>query len=206
MRLRHLIEIHKMSTLFVVLLMMAIYDQWDNPTAWVYLALHGSYGLLWGLKGKYFPDRQWDRPASISFMVISAISLCLYWVAPFLLTSRNVHAPLWFIAVCIVVFQMGIFLHFTADMQKFTALRLNPEQLITEGLWSKTRNPNYFGELLIYLSLAMLSMHWISYLIVSIWVLFFWVPNMRKKDRSLSRYPEFNQYKKRSRIFIPFIF
>ena len=29
-------------TFLVVLVMMAIYDQWQNTTAWTYLALHGT--------------------------------------------------------------------------------------------------------------------------------------------------------------------
>jgi steroid 5-alpha reductase family enzyme len=37
----------------------------------------------------------------------------------------------------------GIFLHFAADMQKHISLALRPGQLVTEGLWSRTRNPNY---------------------------------------------------------------
>jgi protein-S-isoprenylcysteine O-methyltransferase Ste14 len=206
MKLRHLIEIQKMSTLFVVLLMISIFDQWENPTAWVYLAIHGGYGFLWGLKGKFFPDRRWDIPASVTFMVIAVAALCLYWIAPFLLISRKVQAPHWLMAVCIIAFIFGLFLHFTADMQKFTLLRERGSHLIMDGLWSRTRNPNYLGELLIYLSFATLSMHWISYIVVLTWVIFYWLPKMREKDRSLSRYPEFYQYKKQSRLFIPFIF
>jgi len=32
-----------------------------------------------------------------------------------------------------------------------------------------------------------------------------WVPNMRRKERSLSRYPEFAEYKKRSAWMVPFV-
>jgi protein-S-isoprenylcysteine O-methyltransferase Ste14 len=206
MNIGHVIEFQKGSTFFIVLIMMGIYAQWENPTAWVYLALHGSYGFLWVLKGQLFPDRQWNRNVSLPFAMIGFVALCLYWIAPFLLTSRNTQAPYWLITASIILFVFGVFLNFTADMQKFTSLKLRPDHLITEGIWSITRNPNYLGELLIYLSFAMLSMHWLSFVILLLWVLLYWLPNMHKKDRSLSRYPGFTQYKKSSRLFIPFIF
>jgi hypothetical protein len=63
MKIKYFINVQKGSTLFIVLLMMAVYDQWQNPTAWVYLALHGSYGFLWVIKGMLFPDRQWEKSA-----------------------------------------------------------------------------------------------------------------------------------------------
>jgi steroid 5-alpha reductase family enzyme len=206
MKMSYFIEIQKGSTLLAVLLMMSIYKQWENPTAWVYLALHGSYGFLWILKGKHFPDRQWEKPAGVFFTLIGIAALCLYWIAPLLLTSHNVHIPYWLIAICIIVYIFGIFLHFSADMQKYISLKLEPEHLITTGLWSKTRNPNYLGELLIYLSFATLSMHWFSYVILFIWIFFYWLPNMRRKDKSLSRYPEFQRYKHHTRLFVPFIY
>jgi hypothetical protein len=35
--------------------------------------------------------------------------------------------------------------------------------------------------------------------------MFYWPPNMRRKDRSLSRYPEFEAYRQRTKLFIPFV-
>ena len=37
-------------------------------------------------------------------------------------------------------------------------------------------------------------------------IIFIWIPNMIKKDKSLSRYPEFSSYKKKSKTFFPFLF
>ncbi len=48
-------------------------------------------------------------------------------------------------------------------------------------------------------------MHWIPFVVLTLFVLAVWVPNMRRKERSLSRYPEFAEYKSRSALFIPFI-
>ena len=89
-------------------------------------------------------------------------------------------------------------------MQKHTALKLHPG-LITNGLFALSRNPNYFGELLIYLGMALLALHWLPLVMLGLFVTVYWYPSMRKKDRSLSRYPEFAEWKKQSRLFIPFL-
>ncbi|RMG87786.1 MAG: steroid 5-alpha reductase, partial [Chloroflexi bacterium] len=50
MKQKHFIDSHKGVTPIVILLLIAIFNQWENPTAWVYWGLHGSYGVLWVLK------------------------------------------------------------------------------------------------------------------------------------------------------------
>jgi hypothetical protein len=49
-------------------------------------------------------------------------------------------------------------------------------------------------------------MHPLPLLILLVWVLAIWLPNMRRKDRSLARYSEFEAYKRQARFFIPFLF
>jgi steroid 5-alpha reductase family enzyme len=201
---KHFIDAHKGVTFLAVLLLMAIYDQWRNPTAWVYLALHGSYGLLWVLKSRFFPDRQWEQRTGVGYALIILGGLTLYWIAPWLLTWRGVQAPGWYLGLCTSLYAFGLFFHFAADMQKHTALKFRPG-LITDGLFSLSRNPNYFGELLIYLGFGLLAMHWAPILVIALFLAVIWIPNMRKKDRSLSRYPEFQAYKERTKLFIPFL-
>ena len=108
------------------------------------------------------------------------------------------HAPPWLLGLSVFVYGVGVFLHFAADMQKHTSLALRPGQLITTGLFARTRNPNYLGELLIYLSLAVLALHWAPLAVVALFLVVVWIPNMRRKDRSLARYPAFAAYKNRS--------
>jgi protein-S-isoprenylcysteine O-methyltransferase Ste14 len=88
-------------------------------------------------------------------------------------------------------------------MQKHVSLRLRPGVLITEGLWGISRNPNYLGELCIYLSFALLALHWAPVLFLGLVIAGVWIPNMRRKDASLSRYPEFTEYKRRTKLLIP---
>lgn len=204
MKQKHFIDSHKGITALAILTLMALYDQWHNPTAWVYLALHGTYGILWVLKSRLFPDRQWEQPTGIAYALVIWGGLSLYWIAPWLLMSRAVHAPPWYLGLCISLYTVGVFFHFASDMQKHTALKLK-SGLIRDGFFRLSRNPNYFGELLIYLGFGLLAMHWLPLLVIALFLAVIWVPNMLRKDRSLSRYPEFDAYRRRTKMFIPFL-
>ena len=204
LRQRHFIDSHKCSTAFVVFLLMWRYDAFADVTAWVYLALHGTYGLLWTLKSRIFGDKQWDQPASIPYGLLIWATLTCYWVAPFLITSRHTTAPGWYLALAISLYAFGVFFHFAADMQKHVSLALSPGRLFQGGLWARCRNPNYFGELLIYVGFGMLAMHFAPFVVLGLVVLGVWVPNMVRKDRSLSRYPGFAEWKASSALFIPY--
>lgn len=207
MKLKDFIDTHKGVTLLVMLALLAFYGRWQNETAWVYVALHGTYGLLWVLKSRIFPDRQWDQQASLWYGVLGVWGgLTLYWVGGWLVMTQDVEAPGWWLALCISLYALGVFFHFASDMQKHIALQLRPGELITNGLWQWSRNPNYFGELLIYLGFGLLAMHWLPVAILLFWVVVYWLPNMRKKDRSLARYPTFAAYRQRTKLFIPFLF
>jgi len=204
MKMKFFVDSHKGATAFFVLGVMALFDQWDNPTAWIYLALHGTYGFLWVWKSRVFPDKRWEARTSWAFGIFGAWGgLTLYWIAPVLLAWRDVQAPGWYLGLCVALYTVGTFLHYGADMQKHMWMQLRPGQLLTEGLWAKNRNPNYFGELLIYAGFGLLAMHWLPIAILATWVIFYWWPGMRRKDRSLARYPDFEAYRKRSALFIP---
>jgi len=206
MKQKYFIDSNKGATLIVVLVLMAIYNQWQNPTAWVYLALHGTYGYLWILKNRIFPDAAWEEKTGITYGIAIWAGLSLYWVAPLLLMANGVQAPGWYLAFCVSIYAFGIFTHYVSDMQKFVFLELQPGQLITGGMFSRVRNINYFGELLIYLGFGLLAMHWLPLVILLIWIGFVWLPRMHKKDEILSTYDGFKDYKARSKLFIPFLF
>jgi len=52
----------------------------------------------------------------------------------------------------------------------------------------------------------MLAQHWLPLLILGLFTALVFVPNMRKKDQSLTRYPEFAAYKERSGLLFPKLF
>ena len=206
MKQKFFIDSHKGLTSLVILVMIAYFHQWQNTTAWIYLALHGTYGFLWVLKSRIFPDKQWEETRGLGYGLYIWAGLSLYWISAYLITSRSTSAPAWLLAVCISLYTFGIFLHFSADMQKYIELKYNPDHLITDGMFSKVRNINYFGEFLIYLGFGLLAMHWLPILVIFLFLVIIWIPNMLKKEKSLSRYSGFMQYKRHSKLFIPFLY
>ena len=129
----------------------------------------------------------------------------MYWISTWIIMSTPVENSPMFLGIIVTIFAMGVFFHYAADMQKHAYLKLSPGNLITDGLMAKCRNTNYFGELLIYLSFAFISQHWLPLAVLASFMAIIWFPNMRQKDKSLSRYPEYAEYKKRSSLLIPFI-
>jgi len=202
---KHFIDIHKGATAPAVLLLIWYFGQWENTTAWIYLAIHGSYGIMWVLKSAIFPDKTWEAKCSIWYGLYIWGGLSMYWISPWIIMSIPVENSPMYLGIVVAMFAMGVFFHYAADMQKHASLKLNPGNLITDGLMAKCRNTNYFGELLIYLSFALMSRHWIPLAVLAIFMVIIWLPNMRRKDKSLSRYPDYEEYKKRSSLLIPFI-
>ena len=205
MKQKHFIDSHKGATAPAVFFLIWHFGQWDNATAWIYLAIHGAYGIMWVLKSAIFPDKTWEAKCSIWYGLYIWGGLSMYWISPWIIMSTPIENSPMYLGIIVSMFALGVFFHYAADMQKHAYLTLNPGNLITDGLMARCRNTNYFGELLIYLSFALMSHHWLPVAVLIAFMAIIWLPNMRRKDKSLSRYPEYAEYKKRSSLLIPFI-
>ena len=209
---KYFIDIHKGVTGIFILLLMQTYGTWENATSWVYLALHGSYGILWVMKSAIFPDKTWERETNGGYGLYMWFGLTLYWASAWIINSgffngnMPVAAPSWLMGLCTSMFSFGGFFHFSADMYKHTLLEIKPGELISGGIMSRCRNINYFGELLIYLSFALLTLHWLPLVFLAMMMIIVWFPNMFRKDKSLARYPGFSEYQRNSSLFIPYLY
>ncbi len=84
----------------------------------------------------------------------------------------------------------------------------NRGQLMTGGLWSYTRHPNYFGEAAMWWGMAMLALSapngWLGLvgpLVITILLLF--VSGVPLLEKKYAGRPDWEEYKKRTSIFIP---
>jgi len=61
--------------------------------------------------------------------------------------------------VGIILFIIGFGIEIIADNQKtaFRSIEANKDKFITSGLWAKSRHPNYFGEVLLWFAVAVIS-------------------------------------------------
>jgi protein-S-isoprenylcysteine O-methyltransferase Ste14 len=215
MRPRQAINLHKLSVGPVVLVLMLATGNF-TLAAWLYLALHGIYGVLWVAKDVTYGDPNWRHPCSVgSFFGVLVFPLGLYYLAPLLIltplgravpggwgTAATLPLPVAFAAV--VCFLLGAFFHFVSDAQKYYVLaHQRPRRLITDGLFALSRNPNYFGEMLIYVSFNLLAQHWLPWAVCAlVWCQVFLV-NMLRKERSMSRYPEHAAWRATTGFLVP---
>ncbi len=206
----HVINFQKAGTPLFLLLLMAAFGAWSTRE-WIYLALHGGYGLVWLIKDLAFPDPAWQRRITIGggLMAFAGV-LGWYWAFGWLLISGRAEAvyplpdPAWY-ALCIFLCLLGCVIMVAADAQKYFTLRARPG-LIDDGMFRYIRHPNYLGEIMIYASFALMVWHWLPWLVLGwVWLGVFAV-NMMVKEQRMARHPGWAEYRSRSWWLVPGLF
>ena len=77
-----IINAQKTGTIFIMFLLMIYYNNFSNG-AWLYLSLHGTYGLLWFLKDMVFPDKNFQNYLSLFPSILVSLFLLSYWLIGF---------------------------------------------------------------------------------------------------------------------------
>ena len=75
-----------------------------------------------------------------------------------LTSARHAPANIW-LYLGVAIWICGFVLEVAADRQK-TAFRMKPEnadRFITHGLWAWSRHPNYFGEIVLWIGIALIA-------------------------------------------------
>lgn len=184
-KLKYPINAQKGGSVIFILALMSYYNNYSLGS-YVYLALHGTYGLIWLIKASAFPDASFEAKAGLfTWMTISAI-LVLYWsIAWIQISGLGINYPsaeriMW----CVMLMALGSVLLLVADAQKTFTLKYR-KGLINDGLFKYTRNPNYLGEIMIYSSFAFMTGSIYSWMVLGLaWSTIF-VLRMITKDVSL---------------------
>ena len=197
-----IINAQKTGTIFVMLLLMKYYNNYSTG-AWLYLSLHGTYGLLWFLKDMVFPDKSFQNYLTIVPTILVSLFLLSYWLMGFEimcgLGDQNPSGKKIFI--CFFLFSFGNILMMCSDLQKFIVLKYK-KGLIDDCFLKNNRNTNYFGEILVYLTFAIACGRKEGYIMLIIeWILFFG-SRIYMKDLRLARKHGFEKYKKNSYIIL----
>ncbi|MEC5191787.1 MULTISPECIES: DUF1295 domain-containing protein [unclassified Arthrobacter] len=135
------------------------------------------------------------------------------WVA---ITSATRVGLDWFALVGFLVWALGFAIEAMADLQKsrFNAESANRGKFISTGLWSKSRHPNYFGEILLWIGVAIIAApalegwQWVA-LISPVFVILLLtkvsgVPLLEKKsDKKWGGQADYEAYKKNTPVLIP---
>ena len=121
-----------------------------------------------------------------------------------------------FAVVGILVWVAGFALEVVADLQKsrFRADPANKGRFISTGLWSRSRHPNYFGEILLWLGVAIVAVpvltgwQWVV-LASPVFVAFLLtkvsgVPLLEQKaDARWGGQPDYEEYKRTTPVLVP---
>ncbi|MBA8815272.1 steroid 5-alpha reductase family enzyme [Microbacterium halimionae] len=136
------------------------------------------------------------------------------WIA---MSNGSSGAPIgWVGAVGIAIWALGLAIEIIADAQK-TAFKADPDNegsFIRSGLWSRSRHPNYFGEIVLWVGVAIVAApvlsgwQWVA-LISPIFVVLLLtkvsgVPLLEAKaDKRWGGQRAYENYKSRTPVLIP---
>lgn len=112
----------------------------------------------------------------------------------------------------VLIMFIGVLLEFFADrnMHEFKRIRTDRSQIINVGLWKYSRHPNYLGEILFWYGVAFTLIfpsvsYW--YLILGALLntaLFLFISIPLAENHMKTYKPGFEEYKKRTRMLLPF--
>lgn len=155
--------------------------------------------------GKWFFVRSY-------FQVYILQGFFLFLVAlPIMATNANYSPPFsWLDVLGVVIWSTGFYFEAVGDAQlkQFTKNPSNRGKIMQSGLWAYTRHPNYFGEVTLWWGVYVVSLGNVNsiYTIagpLTITVLILFVSGIPLLERKYAGRPDYEEYKKRTSVFIP---
>ena len=133
------------------------------------------------------------------------VSMCLLCVLTAISSNTGVGSGFTF-WLGLFLFVVGFALEVVADIQKsnFRKLLSNKDKFITSGLWGRSRHPNYLGELVLWIGIAVMSiasLEGLQYLtLISplfVYVLLMYISGVRMLEESgEKKWGHLDEYKK----------
>ena len=130
--------------------------------------------------------------------------------------KKLVNQPIFYLGL--LIWFIGILFEIIADEQKrrFRLNEKNRGKFISSGLWSISRHPNYFGEIILWIGIAIISLPTLSgfQYVTLISPLFIYLLLTRisgvnlleeSSDKKWGDLPEYEQYKRETPVLVPFL-
>lgn len=201
------INVAKATTIILLIgfaLVLGIQD-WRQV---IYLCFHISYCLWWLIEQWFYPQRSkaiFTESTGVVGLILAVIIVgCLYTLPGYLAFINPIPISFITVAIAIPLFYFGSLINAAADVQKLTAKQYG-EGLVKDNIWRFSRNINYFGDLLRYLSFAIVAGSPWAYIVPG-FILILYLQRIFAKEKTMSeKYPNYQEYQNNSTRLIPFI-
>lgn len=173
----------------------------------IYLCLHVSYCLWWLLEQWFYPTRRqiFNEPIGAGGAIFTLLFVGVFYALPGYFAFTNpIPLSMTAAAVALPLFIFGSLINTSADVQKLTAKQF-ATGLLKDGIWRFSRNINYFGDLLRYLSFSVIAGSLWAYLVPGTVALFYLQRISQKEEKMTEKYPEYAEYQQSCTRLIPFI-
>lgn len=173
----------------------------------IYLSLHISYCTWWLLEQWFYPQRRqfFNEPVNaIGFISTTAIVGFFYAMPGYFAFTNPIPLALTTVAVALPLYIFGSLINASADVQKMTAKQFEAG-LVKDNIWRFSRNINYFGDILRYLSFSLVAGSIWAYLVPGLIVIIYIQRMLQKEQEMAVKYPEYADYQRSTARFIPFI-
>jgi protein-S-isoprenylcysteine O-methyltransferase Ste14 len=174
----------------------------------LYMCLHISYCLWWLVEQWFYPVRRqqmFSEPVGVGGFIISLLFIGFFYTLPGYLAFTNPEPiSLLTVAVALPLFIFGTLINASADIQKLTAKQYGAG-LVRDGIWRFSRNINYFGDLLRYVSFSVVAGSIWAY-VVPVSIALIYLQRIFQKEQSMpEKYQDYQEYQQSSTRLIPFI-
>lgn len=199
---------------------------------WEHRALAGGLGGVWGARlgsyllvdrvlgkpedGRYRTLRaRWGREAHRRFLIFfqAQAALVVLFSLPFLLASRNSAPgvePLEIAGACLLLLALSGELTADRQLARFRADPANRGKTCRQGLWRRSRHPNYFFAWLSWVALALVALAapwgWIGLAVPALLLfLLFRVTGIPATEAQAlaSRGEDYRSYQRQTSVFVP---
>lgn len=145
----------------------------------------------------------------LSQAAIMALMSTTLWVNVFLQSTRPLN---FLILLGMLIWWLGYQLEKTADhqLQRFLKDPQHKGKLLTTGVWSWSRHPNYFGDSLMWWGLALIGFDWNQPWSWLVWIgplvmtlILYFVSGVPLSEQSMKKKPGYTQYAAKTSIWFP---
>ena len=112
-------------------------------------------------KDDRFDELKPDFVRFLNVWTVQALWVTFTLAAALVVITTETRKPLdAFAVVGALVWVLGFAMEVTADLQKsrFNAVRKNKGKFIHTGLWARSRHPNYFGEIVLWVGVMIIAL------------------------------------------------